>query len=42
MTAPSFELWLEWEIGDPLEGANRSQQTFAHVGVTFARGGSAR
>jgi hypothetical protein len=35
---PDFELWLEWEIGEPDEPANRPQQNFANVGITLADG----
>jgi hypothetical protein len=40
MTADTkFELWLEWEEGDPLDQpANRPSENFGNVTVTFSDG----
>ena len=34
----NFELWLETEIGDPLRPANRPQQNFCNINITFDDG----
>ena len=32
---PNFELWLEIEVGDPSESANRTTENFCNISVTL-------
>jgi hypothetical protein len=38
-SARQFELWLEWETGDPLDQpANRSHENFGNIVITLSDG----
>jgi hypothetical protein len=38
MQAQEFELWLEFEIGDPTQPGNRPTQNFANIRIKVADG----